>query len=344
MNRSFRSFCRGGVIALVGIGALTGRATVADTILVNQKFWVVDGTDDSATNASSITVTVDGQAMGAFTELAFSYNIDGTNVVPVGVVKGSGEIQMAVPYGPFGGSFFLTGYWDCDAGYVPTMTIGNLDIRLKGGKTPVVEMKGQISNQVSMSAKDFELIMLVPKPQLMEAELSYTLTATTNFCIDEIVHTNQDNFQVVRMASNYLSPETNENDVARFVKVTSHMCELEFCQTTRKSFCYALTNADSLVITNKPPGLGGNTIWLMNNGLANSTAPTLAVKFMNPSSGQLRPQGLESASSDPTAENVSFWGNWRDVNGTYRAKKKVTKVRYMLEVSTPEALSCDYNY
>ena len=146
MNRSFRSFCRVGVIALVGIGAMTGRAAFADTNLVTEKSWVINGTDDPATNASSIAVTVNGHAMGAFTELAFSYNIQGTNVVPVGVVKGSGEIQMAVPFGPFGGSFFLTSYWDCDAGYVPAMTISNLDIRLKGGKTPVVEMKGQISD------------------------------------------------------------------------------------------------------------------------------------------------------------------------------------------------------
>jgi hypothetical protein len=70
------------------------------------------------------------------TELALSYNIDGTNVVPVCVVKGRGEIQMAVPNRPFGGSFFLTGYWDCDAGYVPMMMISNLDIRLKGGRRP----------------------------------------------------------------------------------------------------------------------------------------------------------------------------------------------------------------
>lgn len=344
MNYSFRSFRRVAVIALVGIGAMVSRPADADTNLVNEKFWVIDGTDDLATNASGITVTVNGQAMGAFTELAFSYNIDGTNVVPVGVVKGSGEIQMAVPTGPFGGSFFLTGYWDCDAGYVPTMLITNLDIRLKGGKTPVVEMKGQISNQVSMWAKDFELTMLVPKPELMEAELSYTLTATTNFCVDEIIHTNQDNFQVVRMASNYVSPETNENDVARFVKVTSHMCELEYCQTVRKSFCYALSNADGLVITNKAQGLGGNTIWLMNDGASSNSTPTLAVKFMNPSSGQIKPQGFLTASSDPTAENVSFWGNWYNVKGTYRAKKKISKVRYMLEVSTPTQLSCDYNY
>ena len=101
-----------------------------------------------------------------------------------------------------------------------------------------------------MYAKDFELTMLVPQPQLMEAEVSYTLTATTDFCVDEIVHTNQDNFQVVGMASNYLSPEMNESDKARIVVVTSHTCELEFCQTVRKSFCYALANEDRSVITN----------------------------------------------------------------------------------------------
>jgi hypothetical protein len=279
-----------------------------------------------------------------FSELAFSYNIDGTNVVPVGVVKGSGEIQMAVPNGPFGGSFFLTGYWDCDAGYVPTMVMSNLDIRLKGGKAPALVLKGKISNGVSMAAKDFELMMLVPQPQLMEAELSYTLTATTNFCVDDIIHTNRDNFELARMASNYLSPETNEDDIVRFVKVTSHTCVLEYCETTRKSFCYALTDEDRFVITNGTPGLGGNTIWLMNDGTVNTNSPTLAIKFMSPGLGVIKPQAVVNASSDPTAENVSYWGNWRSVKETYRAKKKVTKVRYMLEVGSPGTLSCDYNY
>ena len=348
MKSCFRDFYRVGVISLAGIGVMAGQAAFADTNLVNEKFWVVDGTDDLATNASSMTVTTNGQAVGAFSELAFSYNIDGTNVVPVGVVKGSGEIQMAVPFGPFGGSFFLTGYWDCDAGYVPTMVISNLDIRLKGGRAPVVEMKGKISNLVSMEAKDFQLIMMVPKPQLMQAELSYTLTATTNFCVAGVdgftSHTNQDNFQVARMASNYLSPETNEDSIARFVKVTGSTCVLEYCSTTRHSFCHALANQDSLVVTNKPPKLGGNTIWLMNNGKVNANSPTLAVKFMSPPAGRLRPQGLETATTDPTAENVSFWANWSEVKETYRAGKKVTTVRYMLEVSPPEPLSCAYNF
>jgi hypothetical protein len=345
MNYSFRSFRPVVVIALVGIGVMTGRAAFADTNLVNQKFWVVNGTDDSATNASGIAVSVKNLAMGTFTELAFSYNVDGTNVVPVAVVKGSGEIQMAVPNGPFGGSFFLTGYWDCDAGYVPTMTISDLDIRLKGGRTPMLELKGTITNQVSMAAKDFELRVFVPKPQLMKAELSYTLTATTDFCVDEIIHTNEDNFEVARMASNYLSPGTNENDVARFVKGTSQTCVLEFCGGgTQKSICYTLANQDSLVITNHSLRLGGNPLTLMNDGSSSNNAPTLAVRFMKPAPGQLRPQGLETASADPTAENVSYWGNWVAAKGTYRVKKKVEKMRYMLEVSTPEALSCDYSY
>jgi hypothetical protein len=344
MNPSFRSFCRAGVMALVGISAMTGRAAFADTNLVNQKFWVIDGTDDSATNASSIAVTVNGHAMGGFTELAFSYNVGGTNLVPVGVVKGSGEIQMALPAGPFGGSFFLTGYWDCDAGYVPSMMISNLDIRLKGGRAPAVVLKGKISNGVSMAAKDFQLVMFVPKSKLMEAEVSYTLAATTDFCIDRITHTNQDDFEVARMASNYLSPDVNENDQVRFEKVTSHYCVLDYCSSTRKSFCHGLTNEDGLVITNKPPDLGGGTINLMNTGSANTNTPTLAVAFMSPGAGHLRPQGVASASADPTAENVSYWANWYLVKDSYRVRKKIGKMRYLLEVSPPGPLSCDYNF
>jgi len=343
MNRCWSSFPTLATIALMGIGVTAGRAIYADTNLVDEKSWVVVGTDDLSTNASGIAVSVNGHAMGTFGELAFSYILEGTNAVPVGVVKGSGEIQLAVPNGPFGGSFFLTGYWDCDAGYVPTMTISNLDIRVKGGKKAVVEMKGRISNGVSMAAKDFELMMMMPKPQEMEAQVSYQLMATTDFCVDEIIHTNQDNFQVARMAGNYLSAETNDNDILRFSRVTSHTCVLDYCNRTTKSFCYHLVNQDSLILTNKPPQLGGRAIWFVNDGATNSNTPTLAVKFMTPSSGQIHPQGLESATADPTAENVSVWGNWHSVKGTYRNKKKVASVRCILEALSPQPLSCDYN-
>ncbi|HVM59365.1 MAG TPA: hypothetical protein VMV72_00730 [Verrucomicrobiae bacterium] len=343
MNRYCSSFRRVGAIALAAIGLMATRTSQADTNLVNRKSWVVDGTDDPATNASLITVTVNGHPMGAFGELAFSYNIEGTNVLPVGVVKGSGEIKLALPNGPFGGSFFLTGYWDCDAGYLPTMTISDLDIRVKGGKKAVVEMKGKISNGVTMAAKDFELIMMMPEPQLVQAEVSYRLMATADVCVDDVIHTNQDNFQIARMASNYLSAEENENNVARFSKVTSHTCVLEYCNTTTKTFCYGLANQDSLVLTNKPPSLGAPAIWLVNNATANTNAPTLGVKFLVPSKGTIKPQGLEQATADPTAENVSFWGNWRKAKASYRAGKKVTQVRYMLVVKTPGRLSCDYN-
>jgi hypothetical protein len=345
MNPSFRSFRRAGMVVLLGIGVLTGRAAFADTNVVNEKFWVVDGTDDPATNASSITVSLKKQPMGAFTELAFSYNIDGTNVVPVCVVKGSGEIDLAVPNNPFGGSYFMTGYWDCDAGYVPTMLITNLDIRLKGGREPVVELRGQISNQLSMEAKDFELIVFVPKPQLMQAELSYTLTATADFCVDQVIHTNADNFQVARIGSNYLSPETNENDTARFVTSVSATCVLEFCGGgTSSSTCYGLADQDSLIITNRLPRLGGNRLSLVNSGVSGTNTPTLSVRYMSPSPGELKPQGLEVATADPTVENVNYWGNWRKVKGTYNANKKVTKVKYLLQATTPAALSCNNSF
>jgi hypothetical protein len=341
MNQSFRGFPRTSVLVVLGIVALMNRETFADTNLVSNKFWMVNGADDLATNASSISVSVKGRAVGGFSELAFSYNMGGTNVVPVCLVKGSGEIQMAVPNGPFGGTFFLTGYWDCDAGYVPTMLISNLDIRLKGSKA--LEMKGRIFNGVSMAAKDFQLTVFSPKADLMEAELSYTLTATTNFCVDDAVHTNRDDFQAVRMASNYLSPEANENNIARFVKVTSHICVLEYCSTTRKSFCYALSDADQLVVTNGSPILGG-TMSLMNDGSTGTNTPTLTVKFMSPGAGSFKPQGTTSATLDPTAQNVNYWANWQRVKSPYKAKKKVLKLKYMLQVTPPQALSCDYSY
>ena len=67
--------CKGlglGVIILLGICAIAHRNALADTNLVNNGFWVIDGTDDMGPNPTNITLSVDGHPVSSFSELMLS--------------------------------------------------------------------------------------------------------------------------------------------------------------------------------------------------------------------------------------------------------------------------------
>src|ERR1017187_5785799 len=131
MSFTRRRLARGlcfAVILWFGICMIAGDAVLADTNLVNKQSDLVDGTDDTNANAANISMSVNGHAMGSFSKLMLSYDVGGSGVVAVCTMTGAGEIRMALPPpGEFGGSFFLTSYWDCNAGFVPGMTITDLD-------------------------------------------------------------------------------------------------------------------------------------------------------------------------------------------------------------------------
>ncbi len=337
LTRGFRF----AAVIFLGLGMVASRKALADINLLTKGDWVVDGTDDTGTNPASINMSVNGDAVGAFSELAVSFNVGGTGVVTVCTIKGNGEIRLALPPpGQFGGSFYTTGYWDCDAGFIPTMTITELNIRGKGGKKQLLEFKGKISNLVSMAAKDFTMTLLPPQSDTFRAELKYSLYAISDFCIDQTNHTNKDDFQVARMAANFVDSGVQQNDEVRFMKVTSKTCFFYGCVSTKKSFCTNLVNQSGFVI-DTPPRLGGGTVWLLHTQPLPQETPTLIARFSAPSAGRLRPQGYVTASADPSAQNVEFWADWIDVKASYRNKKRVGKFRYTLEVDSPQALSCD---
>jgi hypothetical protein len=312
-----------------------------DANLVNNGSWVLDGTDDTGTNPVSITMSVKGKAAGSFSELAISYNVGGTGVVPVCTIKGGGEIRLSLPPpGEFGGSFYTAGYWDCDEGFVPTMMITGLDVRVKSGKKGALELSGQVSNGTSMAAKDFLMKFYPPKSNLARVDVSYTLFASRDVCIDRNTHTNADDFPAVRMAANYLSADTQENDQARYVKVTEEVCVDFICFTKKKSFCDDLVNQDGFIV-DSPTGLGGGVLYLVHTQPVPHDTPTLQVKFATPSAGRMKAQGFVNASADPAAQNVSLWANWRDTKPSYRSGKKIGKFHYSLQVVPPSTFSCD---
>ena len=341
-HRHLRKGLHFAVIFGLGICAVAGRQAFADTNLVDKDEWVIVGTDDAGPSPSDITMSVKGRPAGAFSELAVSYDVGGTGAVTVATIKGNGEIRFSLPPpGEFGGSFFTTGYWDCDEGFIPTMSITNLDVQLKGGKHARVQFKGRISNGTSMAAKDFTLVLFPPKSDSVRADVRYKLVATRDFCIDQTAHTNSADFPAVRLAANFLSASEQENDQTRYVKVVSKTCFFFGCITRKKTFCNDLVDQDGFIITNTPPRLGNNSIWLVHTQPSPRNTPTLRARFLTPAPGRFRPQGSVVASSDPTQQNVSFWANWIDAKAQYRNKHRIGNFHYLVEVAPPDALPCD---
>ena len=314
---------------------------LADTNLVTSTTWVVDGTDDTGPSPTNITMSVKNHAVGSFSELAVSYNVGGSGVVAVCTITGAGEIRITPPPpSEFGGSYFLTGYWDCDNGFVPAMMFTQLDIRFKGGKNGYLQLKGKLSNGTSMASKDFQFKLYAPQPDLVYADVRYSLTATRDFCVDQTVHTNAENFPVLRMAGNYLSDTNQTVDKIRYLKVVSRTCVLGHCVTKKASYCEDLVNPEEFVFDGGTR-IGDPMISLAHT-LAAVGAPTLGARILKPAHSQVRIQGSVAASSDPVAENVNFWPNWTGVKDSYRAGKKVEKFQYRLRIVPAGAVSCNH--
>jgi hypothetical protein len=322
-----------------GFGAVQQAFT--DTNLVNNGWWALDGTDDNGTNPVSMALSVKGKTAGSFTELAISYNLGGTGMVSVCTIKGGGEIRLTLPPpGEFGGGFYTAGYWDCDEGFVPTMMITGLDVRVRSGKNGALELRGKVSNGTSMAAKDFAIKFMPPTPNLTRADVRYTLFATRDVCLDQNTHTNADDFPAVRMAANYLSPDVQENDQARYVRVTEKICVSFVCITKKKSYCDDLVNEDGFIV-NSPSNLRGGVLYLVHRQATPRDTPTLQVKFATPAASRMKGQGFVNASSDPTAQNVNLWANWTDAKPSYRAGKRIGKFHYLLQAAPANTSSCD---
>jgi hypothetical protein len=259
----------------------------------------------------------------------------------VGTIKGNGEIRLSLPPpGEFGGSFYTAGYWDCDEGFVPTMMITGLDVRVMGGKNGALELRGRVTNGTSMAAKDFLMKVFPPGPNLMRVDVSYTLFATRDVCIDRNTHTNADDFPAVRMAANYLSADAQENDQARYVRVTEKVCFGFVCITKKKSFCDDLVNQDDFIV-DSPVNLRGGALYLVHTQPVPQSTPTLQVKFTMPSAVSMKAQGFVTASADPAAQNVNLWANWTDAKPSYRSGKRIGKFHYSLQVVPPSTYTCD---
>jgi hypothetical protein len=326
-------------LLLVLSGALPG---YADTNLFSDGTWIVDGATDPGPNPSEINVVTNALPAGAFSELKFYCNIDDTNLVQVFSIKGNGTFQPTLPPpGETGGAYTIGSYWDCDQGFIGSMAVTELALGGKPKGNGRLQVQGKLSNRNSMQSDDLTLVFQPVETNSVRVDVSYKLIATRDFCVDRANEDAEDEFRVVSMQANYLSPETNDNDLVRYQKVVEKVCIGFDCSVTKKhSYCVAITNGMGYVINN-PRQLADRDVSFFHTQTTPRNTPTLQVSFRSPAKRSMKLQGFVSQTSDPSEPNVQLWGNWMGVRGHYNGGQKIGNFRYTLKAEAPRLPNCD---
>ena len=158
---------------------------VADTPLYDNGRWAVVGASDPGPDPSNIAVSIDGVAAGNFSELKLYFGFTGAGFPQVFSITGRGEMRASLPPpGEFGGSFWLTRYWDCAIGLVPSLVITQLNLVVDTKNPQGLNFQGAVSNLTSFGASDFRLRFPAPSFNEVMVEVNYTLVATRDFCVD----------------------------------------------------------------------------------------------------------------------------------------------------------------
>lgn len=297
----------------------------ADTRLFRSGKWTVDGAADTAPNRRDIKISVGGQPAGNFSELKLFHDIAG-GAPQVFSVKGSGALRPVLPTpGQFGGTFYATGYWDCERGFLQNTAITELNILIDPDDPGVLRLTGKASNLSSFEASDFTLRFLPSSMASVKVEVSYTLVATTTICVDEMRQGQREGFRIARIASNFLSSEIHDSDQAQYLS------------TPRKVVCENLKNNGRFMFSS-PLAMAGTTLSLVHTRAVPRTTPTLHLTFREPVPGQITPRGFVAASSDSNDDNVDLWANWDGAKSTYVAGATIGRFDYTLEAIPPHAL------
>jgi len=312
----------------------------ADTNLFDNGRWAVVGATDPGPDPRDISVSINGAPAGSFSELKLFYGFTGAGFPQVFSITGRGALRPSLPPpGEFGGSFWLTSYWDCSIGLVPSLVITELNLLVDPKDPKVLVFEGAVSNLTSFQATDVRLKFPAPASKEVKVDVSYTLIATRDFCVDASRQNLEDGFRVARMRANYLSNDENDNDLIRY-KARLQACDWFGCFGVTGSVCGSLHNDDSELVC-FDDRLADPGMLLVHQSIWPRNTPTLKIDFDKPSPKKLNPQGVVAASIDPDEENVDFWANWRAAKNSYRAGKKVGKFEYTMKAIPPDTVSCN---
>jgi hypothetical protein len=321
------------------LAAFAGPAA-ADTELFDNGRWIVVGDDDGGPDPLDFDVSVAGAPAGSFSELKLFFGSASDGFPQVFSITGRGAIRASLPPpGEFGGTFWLTRYWDCETGLVPSLVITRLDVRVDPGSPHVLFLEGAVSNLTSFAASDFRLKFPSPNQNEVKVEVSYKLVATRAFCVDEYRQDVAEGFQVARMSGSFVDSDEATHDLIFYETRYGH-CDFFGCFSASARICGSLHNEDSRLVCYddrlSDPGLE-----LVHLSPFPRNTPTLKINFDEPKPKKLNPQGFTFASDDPDVENVDLWANWRGAKKKYKAGKKVGKFEYTMKVIPPDSVSCD---
>jgi hypothetical protein len=310
-----------------------------DSTLFDDARWRVIGVDAGG-EPNPIDVSTRDAALGAFAALDFQYDL-GAGFVRVLSLAADGTIAPTLPPpAEPGASAVLGRYFECDGGLTDALRFVALELpdRAKGGD---LELRGTLSNLDSLVSDKLRLRVSQPRSDRVRIELRYKLRAARDLCVDPERRETEEEFRIVELHSNFLSPAAHWNDLTRYVKAIDVDCDtFGDCDFDRRSFCAPLANETGYVI-DSPNRLHSREIGLFHTSSSPDATPTLVIEAFSPSPHAIRPQGFVTASADPGASNVSFWANWTEVNREHRLGRTVGSFRFALEAEPPSNPGCD---
>jgi uncharacterized protein (TIGR03437 family) len=316
--------------ALILFCCLVSSFALADDTLLDKAGWVIAGTNDTGPNPRDIAVSVEAQSRGRYSELRIHYKMPG-GIPQVFSVKGNGALRPVLPPpGEFGGTFYATGYWDCQQGLIQNLAIMELDARVEESYPQRLRLSGKVSNLSSLEATDFTLLFWPPSAGAVRVEVSYTLAATRAFCVDQSRQAQREGFRIARIASNYISGQIHDSDQASYQDWLGTI------------FRVNLRNENGFIFFSPRP-MGKSRLLLIHNDNQPRGTPTLSIKFIEPGPQEITPQGYATRSNDPNDDNIDLWGNWDRAKAQYAQGERIGRFVYTLEATPPSMTPPAFN-
>ena len=315
---------------------------IADTNLFDNGTWSLVGLEVTNQDLHKIAVEVDKEPAGEYALLVLQFNFEGIGPSATCIISGEGPIRMLLPPpGVPGGKFELCSFWDCQTGYVPPVAFTELSFVTKGNPKQPLKATGKLSNFDSLDAKKVNLWFSPAETNHAQLELKYQLRTTRDICIDTTRHINQDEFRTVSMEANYLSAQSNQNDLVRYTRVQDENCDpWSGCHTTRETFCANIAG-ESGYLFGEPRRLADPTLAFFHTVREPFETPTLAVDFRAPGPRAHKPQAFITSAFDDQVDNVVVWANWVNVKKDYRSGRNLGNFRVMLFARDPFTPECD---
>jgi hypothetical protein len=320
---------------------LPALAGVSTTLFQDER-WRIEGVDPGA-EPVPIEVTRKKVALGNFSALDFFFD-RGAGFVHFLTLRADGSIEPRLPEAGLPGATAVLGrYFECGGGLTDPLRFLSLDLpkSSKRGNDGYLKLRGTLSNLDSLMGDKLKLYVLAPKDDRVRLEMLYRLRATRDFCVDPARRDTEEEFRIVELQSNYLSPMQHLSDLARYVKAIDVDCNFfGDCSLDRTSQCAPLQNQTGYVI-DAPKRLRDREIQLFHTSDLPGETPSLIVEMYAPSPRAVKPQGYVTASADPLERNVALWADWVDVKREHKDGKKVGWFAFALEAEAPRNPGCD---